>query len=253
MKQKPFATLTVTVAVAVPLVLLFLVFGGARLREDDTKQEHPSDTEAATAATIPNSLHDHYDALYTALTEAMTALQTDAYSDHAALRAEIAALRAELDRLRGETEKSPAETVRETAADSPPETAGDTVPLDPATHLTYTVRDGCATVTGCRADGASGDVLVIPSTLGGARVTAIADEAFAGCPFRAVVLPATLERIGYLAFTTSPALETVTIPATVTRIDYDAFAHCPRLTIYCPAASYAEAYARSHALPVVAC
>ena len=199
-----------------------------------------------TAATQPDSLRDHYDALFTALSETITALQSDAYASHTALSAELERLRAELDRLRSELEEP--DRPISTAPETMPETVPTSTESPPSAEqrLTYTVRNGTATVTGYASG--TGDKLIIPSTLGGAPVTSIGDEAFSGCDLRTVILPATITHIGFRAFAASEELVTVTLPASVNRIDYDAFAHCPRLTIVCPIGSYAAQYAASFGL-----
>ncbi len=211
--------------------------------------------ESTAPAESSHMTKEDFHTLYTALSEELARREAEADSTESALNAEIARLQKELARLeamlRTDTPTQAIPETNETATEGSGAAAPEPPPAaSPTERLTYTVRDGEATVTGCngRAEG----VLVIPATLGGAPVTAIADEAFAGCFLTAISLPATVRRIGYLAFAGSPALETVILPASVGRIDYDAFAHCPALSLICPVGSYAEAYALSFAIPHVA-
>ncbi len=72
--------------------------------------------------------------------------------------------------------------------------------------FTYTVENGAAAITAVDT-AVSGDV-VVPDTLGGYPVTAIAEEAFRGCA----------------------NMTAVTVPATVTHMEREAFAGCTALT-----------------------
>ncbi len=115
--------------------------------------------------------------------------------------------------------------------------------------LTYTEKDGKITVTGCKDK--SIRVLVIPDKIDGKPVTAIADSAFAGTELTGVSLPSSLTEIGWFAFSGCVYLMNVSVPVGVGSIGYDAFGNCPKLTIYCPAGSFAEKYAKSYGLTVV--
>lgn len=66
------------------------------------------------------------------------------------------------------------------------------------------------------------------------------------------VIPNNIHSIGDGAFAWCNSLESIVIPSSVTNIEPDAFKDCPNLTIYAPAGSYAEQYAKEHNIPFVA-
>ena len=63
----------------------------------------------------------------------------------------------------------------------------------------YTVYNGEATITGLVDDDYFG-AIEIPSTIGGYPVTAIGDNAFAGCVFTSITIPDSVTSIGDNAF-----------------------------------------------------
>ena len=76
----------------------------------------------------------------------------------------------------------------------------------------------------------SGD-LVIPETIEGVRVTAIADRAFYGCDkITSVTIPSSVQTIGDQAFTSCLALRTATIKEGATSLGKSAFRYCYSLT-----------------------
>lgn len=78
--------------------------------------------------------------------------------------------------------------------------------------------------------------------------------AFKNCrKFTSIVIPNGVELIGFTAFTNCKNLEYLYIPASVTLIqdnyaDETPFGGCDKLTIHCPAGSYAEEYCKSHGI-----
>lgn len=91
--------------------------------------------------------------------------------------------------------------------------------------LTYTVRDGSATVTKCVFNAAG--TLEVPAELGGAPVTAIADEAFYGCgELKEILLPETLLFIGERAFGLCFTLQRLILPESLQRLGTAAFFKC---------------------------
>ncbi len=93
---------------------------------------------------------------------------------------------------------------------------------------TYTVAaNETATVTGY--DGTDA-IVVIPDTLGGYMVTAIADKAFADCKkINEITVPDTVTAIGAGAFQDCVVLSKIVLPATLATVGDAAFANCGAL------------------------
>ena len=107
--------------------------------------------------------------------------------------------------------------------------------------------------------------LLVPSRIGKDPVTSIGEDAFSPGKKRriaaqrqllreikAVTLPYGITAIGKHAFRGCEALESVTIPDSVRVIRQDAFFGCDGLTIYAPAGSFAQTYAKENNIPFVA-
>ena len=111
----------------------------------------------------------------------------------------------------------------------------------------YIIANGVATITGY--DG-SEKKIVIPSTVGGYNVVAIADGAFEKSKLTDVIISDGIERIGWFAFGNCPDLKSITIPSSVTSIGYGALGTSDISPfIYCHADSFALSYAKSYGLP----
>lgn len=131
---------------------------------------------------------------------------------------------------------------------------------DPS-KLRYTITDGEVTITGLAVD-EYGAAVVIPDTIEGCPVTAIADDAFKSCQAASITIPASVTSVGQTVFYASyqlsaihveaanPAYKSVdgvlltkdgskliccpaacpfttyTVPGTVTSLDIYAFAYC---------------------------
>ncbi len=82
----------------------------------------------------------------------------------------------------------------------------------------------------------------------------ILEKAAFSCCFELekVILPASVAEIGQNAFSSCQKLNEIRISANVTAIGEGAFWNCPNLTIYAPAGSYAETYAKENNIPFVA-
>lgn len=99
-----------------------------------------------------------------------------------------------------------------------PETAPDA--------LKYYLKDGHAVVTGVKRD--IGDTLVIPATLGGAKVKVIEGNFLKGnADIRTVLIPLGVTYIGDGAFSGCSHLSTVYLPDTVESLGGSAFGNCP--------------------------
>ena len=111
----------------------------------------------------------------------------------------------------------------------------------------YIIANGVATITGY--DG-SEKKIVIPSTVGGYNVVAIADGAFEKSKLTDVIISDGIERIGWFTFGNCPDLKSITIPSSVTSIGYGALGTSDISPfIYCHADSFALSYAKSYGLP----
>ena len=104
-------------------------------------------------------------------------------------------------------------------------------------------EDGGVTIT--KYTGNDTEV-VIPSKIGGKKVTSIGNYAFEYCSsLTSVTIPDSVTSIGNFVFYGCSSLTTVTIPDSVTSIGYGAFYKCStKLTIKGKAGSYAETYAQ---------
>lgn len=113
--------------------------------------------------------------------------------------------------------------------------------------FSYTTKDGTITITAYLG---KEKVVIIPNEISGCPVTHIADAAFENNrTLEKVILPSTLESIGWFAFRGCIALCEVEISSGVSKIEYGAFDNCnAKLTFLCPAGSYAEEYAQSYGI-----
>ena len=126
----------------------------------------------------------------------------------------------QLSRVDPKNSKGRIEEAMRRIQDAQPRTAG---------NLNYTVSEGEATITGC-SETLSGH-LIIPSSIGGARVTNISNGAFSGrSSVTRALIPDGVERIGAGAFSRCKSLTEVSIPKSVISIGAHAFAHCTSLS-----------------------
>lgn len=208
-------------AILISLVLtLFLTgCGNKRTGEDDSGTTESVPTLESVAVSAAEQKAAYYQEKAAELEKELLELKATLYEERVAYEARIDALEA---------------AVNADAAEA---------------LFTYTIDGGRATVTGYLGDSA---VVVIPSTLGGVPVCAIADHAFENCTeLTRVTLGEGIETIGWFAFSGCVGLEGVTLPASLSSIEYGAFLNCPAtLVFYCPAGSYAEQYAQSYGFAV---
>ena len=109
-----------------------------------------------------------------------------------------------------------------------PHSAGITVAAETSGDYDYKIlSDGTAEIT--KYNG-SGKTLVIPSTLGGRKVTSIGSSAFEiTVGLKSVTIPNGVTSIGYRAFSNCTSLTSVSVPGSVTTIDTCAFSSCSDL------------------------
>lgn len=121
--------------------------------------------------------------------------------------------------------------------------SGDTEVSD----FTYELIDGGVRLTGWQGNAS---VLVIPQTIDGRPVTAIADGAFRDRAVETVIVPEGVLSVGWFAFSGCYRLSCVTLPASVTTIGYGAFDNCAAgLRFIVPSGSYVARYATSYGIP----
>ncbi len=115
----------------------------------------------------------------------------------------------------------------------------------PPSDFQYSVKDGKITILKYVG---SEKVVLVPDKIGECPVTHIADTAFEGnTTLEKVILPSSLECIGWFAFRSCIALCEVQAPPTLSQIDYGAFENCnATLTFVCESGSYVEEYAQSY-------
>lgn len=251
--------------------------GGAESRTVTEPDSAPSADTSPETLRVKTNADDaertaYYESLIADLRQSLLDEKADRYvSDHeyaeklAALEADLAALRADARPsvpTGGEPESAPAgdETFGSPSApDAEPETTspppgtqkgGQTggAPSEPVTAAyRFGMSDGGAVIHEYLG---TSRTAAVPRLVNGAPVTAIADNAFRSKNVSAVILPDTLESIGWFAFCGCFDLQSVTIPASVTSIAYGAFDGCPSLVVLCPEDSYAAVWAASYGLRV---
>lgn len=91
----------------------------------------------------------------------------------------------------------------------------------------YTVSGSSATITGYKGSGGS---VSIPSTLGGATVTAIGSYAFEDAAITSVSVPSTVVSIGNGAFSNCTSLTSVTLPSGLNSMGTAVFKGCTKLS-----------------------
>lgn len=84
-------------------------------------------------------------------------------------------------------------------------------------------------------------------------ILGVGEYAFLDCSaLQTLTIPEGVETIDYGAFWRCGSLMELRIPKSVASISPKAIWNCPKLTIYAPAGSYAETYAKEHNIPFVA-
>ena len=112
---------------------------------------------------------------------------------------------------------------------------------------TYTVSNDKVTITGYSG---TDTILEIPATIDGLSVVGIGREAFRGATFSEVIIPSSIEKIDWFAFSECKSLRKITIPTSVGKIEYGAFDGVENFVIVCVKNSYAHRYAKSYGFGV---
>lgn len=206
-------------------------------------------------------LRAYYERLVAELRQSLVDEKSERYISDYEYKTRLDALEAELERLREQDKQKEQETARpiSNVPDPVPVTERETQsateaetesPVDaeiPTVSFRYGVKNGLTTIHEYLG---TGRTVAIPATVNGYPVKAIADNAFRDKGVSAVILPDTVESIGWFAFCGCFGLETVSIPASVTSIAYGAFDGCPNLTVLCVKGSYADTWAQSYGLRI---
>ena len=113
------------------------------------------------------------------------------------------------------------------------------LPETEAKYFKYTVSGNTATVTSCTA---TADTVVIPATLGGKKVTAIAGGALSGLRLKTLVLPPELSSLERAAVRDCTSLSTVYIFDRVSSMSDASFSGCTALSTFMMGASRLPVY-----------
>lgn len=203
----------------------------------------PPTSETNASQNAEEDLRAYYEALIADLRQELSNQKQENYVARREYESRIADLEARLEAA----EQIPDDTDIPVSAPVESEPVESTSPPPGATSFHYIIENGKAII--CSYTGQAQNV-VIPREIVGYPVGSIGDNAFQGSPVTSVLVPDTVNEIGWFAFADCPSLTSVTLPASVTSIGYGAFDSCPHLTILCPRNSYAATYALSFALRV---
>lgn len=95
--------------------------------------------------------------------------------------------------------------------------------------------------------------ITIPESINGTAITQIGEEAFKDSDVEKIILSEGIKYIDWFAFSECNKLSEIYIPASVTSIGYGAFDNCSSfLVVKCPKGSYAESFAKSWGIIVIA-
>ncbi|MBQ7337738.1 MAG: leucine-rich repeat protein [Clostridia bacterium] len=200
----------------------------------------------------------------TTMDEQMAELQAEYLEEAQSMQEEIEALRADNQRLQEEVE-----TTKQSSSEGDAQSGNDT-PKNPEPHPENVGTDQNSDETqGSGREGVTSaytyqttqsgiiltkyigkdSIVTVPAALDGQKVIGLADSVFAGTQVTKVVLPETVQTLGWFTFYGCTALCEVSIPASVTNIGYASFDGCSStLTLTVAENSYAQKYAASFAL-----
>jgi hypothetical protein len=127
---------------------------------------------------------------------------------------------------------------QDTSTSTPPEMA--------LNDYTYRLENGCAILTSYLGNEKE---IIIPAAVNGYLVVGLGDNMFAETDIVSVILPQTIETIGWFSFYQCKNLKRVVLPSKISTIGYASFDGCPStLCLYVAEGSYAEQYAVSFGL-----
>lgn len=214
------------------LCCLLLCGCEARGENDTAIDDTQTDTELGTQTAPPEQEEDstlrlaYYQSLVGELQQELLSIKTELYTSRVEYESEIARLEAELAKKEnGEKEGTDEE------------------------EFLYVIENGRVTLTAYKG---TRDTVNVPSRIEGCPVVALGDRFFADrSELRTVILPDSIESIGWFAFSGCVSLEQVSLPQGLESIAYGAFLNCPAaLTLICSRGSYAEQYAKSYGICV---
>ena len=214
------------------LLICSFIFASCNANQPIFSQDSNTDSSADTTTAL-------YTTMIQDLENQIVALQQNQYISDAESKQEITRLQNLLSELKGQLGNSDSQD----SSTNTPENPSNQTEAPTVLHT----RDGdTATITGYTG---KDERLVIPSSIDGYTVTAIADSAFSSDTLKSVVIPDGVVTLGWFAFFECAALTSVTIPDSVTEIGYSAFpSTLSAFTIYCHSNSFAQKYAASYGL-----
>lgn len=113
-------------------------------------------------------------------------------------------------------------------------------------EYTYRIENGSAVITAYMGEEQE---VVVPAAVDGYRVVGLGDSVFAQSDVRSVILPETVESIGWFTFYGCRQLSSVVLPSSLSSIGYASFDGCAtQLCLYVPENSYSEEFALSFGL-----
>ena len=126
--------------------------------------------------------------------------------------------------------------------DNPTSTQPETTLSD----FTYRLENGKAILTAYLGDDKD---VIIPAAVDGYLVVGLGDNVFSESDVVSVVLPQTVETVGWFSFYQCKNLKKIVLPSKISNIGYASFDGCPStLCLYVTEGSYAEQYAISFGL-----
>lgn len=198
---------------------------------------------------------EYYEKLISELQEALLNEKTDNYQTEYEYKSAISELEEQIsalnEKIAAYLSNSSTETKAPTSATPEvPEFKEEQTTSQPSeSPYLYEISNGRITIT--KYVGKDTDV-TIPASIDGLPVTSIGESAFQGTSIKKVTISEGVTHIDWFAFNSCSSLTEIMIPSSVTLIDYGALDNCPKAIVICAKGSYAEIYAKSRALTVIA-